>query len=100
MNEPVIIIQGVSLAEFWAEHERRTRAILVDVISEFNSKEEDPLLSPKEVCSMLRISRQTLHKYTKVGSIRKLTVGAKVYYKKSEVEKLMKAVNYLHKPTG
>ncbi len=100
MSAPMIILQGITLEEFWQQHEDRTRAIVEKVISEFNSKQEEKLLSSKEVCSILRISIPTLRSYCKAGKINKLMVGSKVYFKKSEIDNAIVQLKPFLKSTG
>jgi|GEM_PF-6322959 len=51
----------------------------------------DPeVLSSKEVCAMLGISAPTLIKYRKEGKISGKRIGGKIFYIKSNIEKLLK----------
>ena len=47
--------------------------------------EKDKLLSPDEVCQLLGISKVSLWNYNKSGKLTAYGIGAKRYYKESEV---------------
>lgn len=47
------------------------------------------VLSPAEVCRLLKISRPTLIKLNKAGKLTGKRLGGKIFYNKSEVEKAL-----------
>jgi excisionase family DNA binding protein len=101
MSDPMIILQGLTLQQFWTEMKAINRAIIREEIAAFNSKQEaEKLLSIKEVCDMLRISRPTLSSYCKSGKLDKLIVGGRIYFKKSEVETAIIQIKPFLKSTG
>lgn len=50
------------------------------------------VLSPAEVCSLLKISRPTLIKLNKDGKLNGKRLGGKIFYQKSEVEKALTTI--------
>lgn len=46
---------------------------------------KEDLLTPKEACGLLRITSTTLWRYEKQGKIKVYGIGAKRYYKRSEL---------------
>lgn len=48
-------------------------------------KEDDSLLKIEEVCAILHVSKVTVHKWKRNGLIPFHRMGAKIYFKKSEV---------------
>jgi len=50
----------------------------------------DELLSKEETCALLRVSKVTIHKWTKKRLIQSYRIGRKIYFKKSE---LLEAIN-------
>ena len=56
-----------------------------------SSKEEDPhLLSVEESTKILNVSKPTLWRWAKDGYIKPTKIGKRVYYPKSEIEKIIK----------
>jgi excisionase family DNA binding protein len=93
MGEPVIILQGITADEFWKQLEVKTRLIVNQAISDFNTSSEDQkLLSAKEVCSLLRITPPTLNSYCKAGKIKKMKLGSKVFFRKSDVDEAVSMI--------
>lgn len=45
----------------------------------------EDLLTPKEACQLLRVTSTTLWRYAKDGKIKPIGIGAKRYYKRSEL---------------
>ena len=48
-------------------------------------KEQNDLLTRKEVRELLKISFPTLHEFTKTGKIKAYRLGGRVFYKKQEI---------------
>lgn len=46
----------------------------------------DELLTIDEVAEMLKVSKMTLHRWDKLGILKKIEVGGKRRYRKSDVE--------------
>lgn len=70
------------------------KSILLDTqdkISQLATALEKELLTPKEVCEMLKISRDTYQRYVKKGVLNQVQVdkGKRRYVKRSELEKLI-----------
>ena len=51
-------------------------------------KQEAPneYLTPEETCNLLSITKPTLWRYVKRGTVKKYTFENKVYYRRSEIE--------------
>lgn len=46
----------------------------------------DELLTIEEVCELLKVSKMTLYRWDKLGIFKKIEVGGKRRYRKSDVE--------------
>lgn len=46
----------------------------------------DELLTIEEVCELLKVSKMTLYRWDKLGFLKKIEVGGKRRYRKSDVE--------------
>lgn len=53
------------------------------------TRNDDLLLSAKEVCQYLSINNSTLWRWGKAGIVHPVRIGGKVRYKKSEISKLI-----------
>ena len=89
MNEVAIITIP---AQEWNE----TRAMLTalnDKVSELCSKGNKDMLTPKEVCDMLKIGRTTYERYVKEGLITTTKISGKKYskvlVKRMDIDKLV-----------
>lgn len=56
------------------------------------TSKEIELLTRKETAKLLRVSLPTLHDWTKRGIIKGYRIEGKVYYKKSEIEESLTAI--------
>jgi excisionase family DNA binding protein len=54
--------------------------------------QKDKLLNIDEVCSLLKISKPTLHNWKRDGRLPFHRIGSKVYFKEKEVLEAMKGV--------
>ena len=50
------------------------------------SQYSDELLTIEEVCELLKVSKMTLYRWDKLGILKKIEVGGKRRYRKSDVE--------------
>ncbi|GHS90801.1 hypothetical protein FACS1894203_0310 [Bacteroidia bacterium] len=66
---------------------------LCEKVSKLTDKEEKELMTPKEVCEMLKIGRTTYQRYVNNGIFDLVRVSrskyAKVYVKRSDIEQLI-----------
>lgn len=53
---------------------------------DFQPKEPTEYLTRKEVQKMLNINMSTLHHWTKQGKLKAYGIGARIYYKRHEVD--------------
>lgn len=87
-----IYLQGISVEEFYsaieALIEKKVKAALEE-LKQQPTKSKEKYLIKKEVIAMLKVSLPTLHSWTKQGIIRCSKVGSRVFYKESEIEKMM-----------
>lgn len=90
MNDPIAVIT-VPLNE-WQETKDMIKSLCAKV-SKLTDKEENELLTPKEVCEILKIGRNTYQRYVANGTLEPIKVNrqknAKVYIKRSELQKLI-----------
>lgn len=64
----------------------KVKAQLQELQRNFQPKEPTEYLTRSEVAEMLKIDLSTLHNWTKKGKLKAHGIGARVYYKRSEVE--------------
>lgn len=62
------------------------RAELKELKKDFQPKEPTEYLTRKEVQKMLNINMSTLHHWTKQGKLKAYGIGARIYYKRHEVD--------------
>lgn len=67
---------------------------LCESVAKLTEKEEKELLTPKEVCEMLKIGRTTYQRYIANGTLEPVKVNrkkySKVYVRRSDIEALIK----------
>lgn len=65
----------------------RIESLMKELAKEKSELIEGQLLSPAETCNLFnpRISKPTLHAWTKAGRLQKYQLGARVFYKRNEV---------------
>lgn len=68
--------------------------VRAEMISTKKSDLEEKLLSPAEVCKLPQpsISRVTLDKWTKDGKLKEHRIGARIYYKYSDVMESLQTI--------
>jgi len=80
----------------WNETKDRIKS-LCEAVSKLTDKEEKELLTPKEVCELLKIGRTTYQRYINNGTLEPVKVNrtkySKVYVKRSDIETLIKQGN-------
>lgn len=67
--------------------------ILGESLEKTHSKEPDELLTREEACSLLKISKTSLWKWTKDGKIKAYGIGNRVYYKRIELIESLIRIN-------
>jgi response regulator of citrate/malate metabolism len=91
MNDQKITVLSVPLNE-WNEQQSLLKEIS-EQVKQLASKEQKELMTPKEVCEMLKIGRSTFERYMNAGYFEVVQVSKKKYSKKlvkrSELEKLI-----------
>ncbi|MDF0718930.1 helix-turn-helix domain-containing protein [Kaistella sp. PBT33-4] len=92
MNEEIIVTNHHSLRSI-------IREVVQEQLKEFANnfmnmiKTEDKILNRNEAMSYLKVSSSTLSRWTKQGIIPSHGCGARVYYKLSELEASLIALN-------
>ena len=83
-----------------ATPEQLTEAILKgvdqrinDLKANFQPKEPTDYLTRNEVKELLKVDLSTIHNYTKKGKLKSYGIGNRVYYKRHEVENVLKPLN-------
>ena len=79
-----VMISLPDLREFFCELVSEAAA------SQEQSKDNEIMLSADEVCKALSISANSLWRWGKSGYLRGSKVGRKVYYRKSDIDTLLK----------
>ena len=75
-------------AKEWRESQSR----LIDVqekVTKLLQEKEKELLTPSEVCKMLRIGRNTYQRYVDADVIEQTKIKGKAYVKRSVIDKLI-----------
>ena len=83
-SNALFVVSGGDLKEFALELIAEAAASKEQAIS------EDVLMSADEVCKALGISANSLWRWGKSGYLRGSKVGRKVFYRKSDVDSLLK----------
>ena len=68
---------------------RAVRESLQEENPQQKSDRQNDFLNREEVIQLLKISPSTLYNWTTQGKVRAYGLGAKVYYKQSEIESMM-----------
>lgn len=83
-------IIGYDLPDFFAELKKSIIPELREQLSkDFQPKEPTDFLTRSEVCKLLKIDLSTLHRWRKEKTIPSYGMGNRVYFKRSEVEKII-----------
>lgn len=90
MLSKTITIQGLSIQEFKQEMREMFRIELQIFAKSFLKNSECEFLNRKQTALMLQIEVSTLSRWTESGKLTPKKVGRKLYYEKSEIEKLLK----------
>lgn len=94
-NVPILI--PVNLDEFWNKLRDLVKAelkLLLESnkqsgITDVSGLTYKPLLKAHEICSLLKISRQTLNQWQKDGILTPYKIKSRVYFLWSDIEKLI-----------
>jgi len=62
--------------------------------SDFQPKEPTEYLTRPEVAEMLSINLSTLHNWVREGKLQSYAIGARVYFKRAEVEQSITPLNF------
>lgn len=88
------VLTSVPIEELLLEIDR----LIVRRLADAQQKEiAEKLLSAKEVCTFLKISRPTLAAWVKERRINENRLGAKLYYKYSDVMTALNTIKKYHK---
>lgn len=85
MDNQGIFLQGVTLeqlADILAD------SVLKKIRTERKDLQENTLLTVKEVCSLLKVSRQTIHAMRKDGRLKSVGIGRAIRFNRNEIEQL------------
>lgn len=81
-----------------AKEWNKTQSMLIDIqekVTKLLQEKEKELLTPSEVCQMLKISRNTYQRYIRKNVFAQIQLdkgnNSKVYVKRSEIERLIAA---------
>ena len=64
--------------------------VLKQEISNAPKTNPDRLVTPKETAEMLAVDLSTLYRWDKMGYLNKVKIGGKVFYRMSDIQKLIK----------
>lgn len=88
-GQPLVIMTLSDLREFMQEIVDNT----INELRDSKKGEADPLLTPLEVCKMLKVHRMTLQAWKNKGYLVPAMVGGRCFYKKSTVLKVFELLN-------
>ena len=61
--------------------------------NEFQPKQPTEYMTRSDVRDMLKVDMSTVHNWTKRGKLKAYGIGSRVYYKRNEVESVLKPIN-------
>lgn len=70
----------------------KTQSMLIDIqekVTKLLKDKENELLTPNEICKMLKIGRNTYQRYVNNGVIEQKKIKGKAYVLRSEIERLI-----------
>ena len=88
MDIQFIQIRPAELKELIRETIRRE---FIEFAKDFQPKEPTVYLTRREVQKMLNINMGTLDNWTKQGKLKAYRIGARIYYKRHEVDEALEA---------
>jgi len=71
----------------------RVQKQLSEFLEKFKPKEPTSLITRKEVADLLKVDLSTIHNYCKSGKLQPYGIGARVYFKMSDIEKSLIPLN-------
>lgn len=81
---------NIQLSVGAAELREFARDILCEFIAEHQpQKEDDVLFTPEQAASRIQTTKVTLWRWAKQGYLSPVRIGGKVFYKESDIKKLM-----------
>ena len=80
---------GVTPTDLLNEMDKRIATLKKELLKELQPKEPTELLTRDEVCSMLKINRSTLHRWTRKGAFYSYPIEGRVYYKRNELNETL-----------
>jgi len=96
MNQ--ILLTGITPEDFKGMITEVLKEQIPNYLNANNQSNSDELLTLSQAAAFLKISKPTLWAYTKEGKLQKHRLGAKVYYKRSELKKaITEVLPYKHK---
>lgn len=67
--------------------------LLPELAKKFKPKEPEEYLTRKELATMLKVDISTIHNWSKSGKLNPIGIGARVYYRRSEIESAFVELN-------
>lgn len=65
-----------------------------DIKKQFQPKQATEYLTRNEVKDFFKVDLSTVHNWTKKGKLKAYGIGARVYYKRNEVEQVLIPLNF------
>lgn len=97
MDNLVVLQQDV----FLAKQREFLREELKEALKSVNSsKEPEEVLQTKDVCDLLKKSRQTIENWCEAGILKKRYLGESVFFLRSEIISAMREINTHRKNTN
>lgn len=80
-------------SEFLKEIKEQIKELIENHISKSSQNNFTEYMTIKEVCSMIKVHKTTLWKYTNDGKLKSYGIGDRVLYKRKEVEEALIQIN-------
>lgn len=91
MLSKTITIQGLTVQEFKQEFREMLRIEMQIFAKSFLKASDCEFLTRIQTAKLLQIDLSTLHRWTDEERLKPKKIGRRVYYDKSEIEKLLKS---------
>lgn len=76
-----------------AEIQKGIHTQLNEFLEHFKSKESNELFTRSELANFLKVDLSTIHNWCKNGKLKPLGLGARVYFRKSDIENSLIPIN-------
>jgi len=93
MKTTNIILQGLTLDEFFDKFKDQNSIWIKNLLQEHFKNQDDTLLTRQETADYLKINLSTLWSWQRSGKISALSIGNRVYFRKSSIDQALIKIN-------